>query len=165
MSPASPSFDPFAQTGQSFVASLDDTALDSLHLRLCEQRPGALIRRLRGDRCADERAFFDEAAAALQLPLYSGHNWNAFEESISQYWLPADAILILVAGAQHLFSQSAPSLATLSRIFASGLSPTASPAGQSPSPRPLNLLYQTSPSDHAAFTQRLISSGIRFKTV
>jgi len=143
--------DLFQHPASTLVTASDAATLDNLHDRASHARPGAVVRRLRGGKCADERGFFDEAMAALQLPHYSGSNWNAFEESLSQYWLPADGMLILVADAQRIFAASTGALATLSRIVAGGLIPP---------PRPLRLLYQTPAAEHAAFVARLAGAGV-----
>ena len=143
--------DLFQHPVATLVTAGDAVALDNLHERASAARPAAVIRRLRGGKCADERGFFDEAMAALQLPQYSGSNWNAFEESLAQYWLPADGMLILVADAQRMFTGSTGALATLSRIVAGGLVPP---------PRPLRLLYQTPVAEHAAFVERLARAGV-----
>jgi hypothetical protein len=141
---------------RTLVAAIDSAALDNLHERTSIAHPGVVIRRLRGGKCADERAFFDEAMAALQFPQYQGTNWNAFEESLSQYWLPAEGMLILVADAQRIFADSSDALAVLSRIVEGGLVPP---------PRPLRLLYQTPPAEHEAFVARLARAGVAHATI
>jgi hypothetical protein len=43
--------------------------------------PGKRVARvIRGKKCGTAAAFFDEAAAALQFPLYFGGNWDAFAD-------------------------------------------------------------------------------------
>jgi hypothetical protein len=140
--------DPFQHPGHTLVAALEAVALDNLHERACRARPGAVIRRLRGAKCADERGFFDEAMAALQFPQYSAANWNAFDEGLAQYWLPADGILIIVADAQRAFVDRPAALATLGTIVANLAS------------RPLRLLLQAPPAEHAALVARLAGAAV-----
>jgi hypothetical protein len=86
-----------------WLIDCDDGALGRFYLDSLERAPGTAIRLLRGGRCETVRGFMAEAAAALQLPLYFGGNWNAFEEAISQYWIPASGLVAIVAEAELLF--------------------------------------------------------------
>jgi hypothetical protein len=142
-------FDPFTADGPAHVLGGEAGALDELQLRLCEAYPRGVIRKLRGGRCGDERALFDEAAAALQLPSYFGMNWNAFDECIAQYALPADRLCVLVGDATKLLTARDAALATLSNIIGGGL------AGG----RPGKLVYQVAPDQVAAFAERLTRAG------
>jgi RNAse (barnase) inhibitor barstar len=58
------------------------------------------VRYLRGPKCADRSGFFDEAAAALQLPFYFGENWDAFHDCLGDLsGMEATALLIVVTDA------------------------------------------------------------------
>jgi len=51
---------------------------------------------LRGRGVEDKDRFFQEAATVLNFPEYFGHNWDAFEECLTDMsWLPAPGYLIL----------------------------------------------------------------------
>ena len=51
---------------------------------------------LNGATIFDKRSFLSACQAALHLPAYFGHNWDAFEETIRDLaWAPADGYLIL----------------------------------------------------------------------
>ena len=49
-----------------------------------------VVRIIRGKRCGDTQALFQEWSAALQFPYYFGGNWDAFEECVGDLeWLSA----------------------------------------------------------------------------
>ncbi|MGE0601714.1 MAG: barstar family protein [Dehalococcoidia bacterium] len=91
---------------------------------------------VRGTHSRTEAAFIAEASAALQFPLYTGRGWNAFDESLRQYWIPTEAIIVLVAGAQELLADERETTAeTLATII----------AGANLDRRPLRVILQTEP--------------------
>lgn len=90
----------------SLDAVLADPAAASLY-RLASRAPIATLRRrieragllpslLQGDTIVDKASFLGASAAALAFPAYSGHNWDAFEESLADLsWLPARGRVLL----------------------------------------------------------------------
>ena len=65
-------------------------------LRRRIERAGLLPALLRGDAIVDKAGFLRAGAAALSFPAYSGHNWDAFEESLADLsWLPARGRVLL----------------------------------------------------------------------
>ena len=67
---------------------------------------GAVVRMLRGDRCATKRGLLQEWGAALQFPYYFGGNWDAFEECVNDLgWLPARSYVLAVTRAENLLSE------------------------------------------------------------
>ena len=90
----------------SLDAVLTDPASAGLY-RLTGRAPVAALRRriegaglllalLRGDTIVDKAGFLRAGAAALTFAAYSGHNWDAFEESLADLsWLPARGRVLL----------------------------------------------------------------------
>lgn len=93
------------ETPPFLLADCDDAQLGEWVAGMIAERPGATIRIIRGKQSATALAFLAEAAAALQLPLYFGGGWNAFDECLRQYWLPTEAIIAVVADAGLLFAE------------------------------------------------------------
>jgi RNAse (barnase) inhibitor barstar len=78
---------------------------------LCDRLAGVgyRVRVLDGAQIRDERAFFERACAALDLPPHFGENWDAFNDSlwnVSGAWAVVwrDVDLSLAADAQTVFS-------------------------------------------------------------
>src|SRR5262245_12022487 len=64
--------------GPSLVqAAMSAHELERLGAQLAAAHPDAMVRRIRGHKARTLQAFFDEIAAALQLPLSFGEDWNA----------------------------------------------------------------------------------------
>ncbi len=79
---------------------------------------GAVVRMLRGDRCATKRGLMQEWGAALQFPYYFGENWDAFEECVNDLgWLPARGYILAVTDAERLLGEG-DDFATFVRILA-----------------------------------------------
>ena len=65
-------------------------------LRRRIERAGLRAYTLRGDTISDKASFLRVSAVALAFPAYSGHNWDAFEESLSDLsWTPAHGRVLL----------------------------------------------------------------------
>ena len=56
-----------------------------------------IVRVIQGRRCETPQSLFQEWAAALQFPYYFGHNWDAFDECITDLeWLPGSCYTFFV---------------------------------------------------------------------
>ena len=61
-----------------------------------------------GRKLATKAEFLETSARALRFPGYSGHNWDAFEESLNDMsWAPAQGYLLVLDGAGE-FARSQP---------------------------------------------------------
>lgn len=69
-----------------------------LYTILCnETYVGTYTSYIRGNRCADEIAFFREFSAAMQFPWYFGENWAAFDECVCDLeWISFNRIIIAI---------------------------------------------------------------------
>lgn len=65
-------------------------------LRTVLDRRGFATRVIEGGRVTDEQAFFAEAARALGLPPYFGHNWDAFNDALGDLTSGAERRLAVV---------------------------------------------------------------------
>jgi RNAse (barnase) inhibitor barstar len=82
-------------------------AFANLALTLAMQRPGAVVRTVRGRKSRTVASFYDEVAAALQLPYYFGENWNALGDLLNDLeWLPGDAYLVMISDADQLLAEA-----------------------------------------------------------
>lgn len=56
-----------------------------------------VVRIIQGRHCETRQALFQEWSAALQFPYYFGHNWDAFDECITDLeWLPGSCYVFMV---------------------------------------------------------------------
>jgi len=91
--------------GPGKIAFLDDSVLKSaplLHLSAPNE-----VRLVRGTRCRTTEDLFDEFSAALQFPLYFGHNWDAFDEclhDLGDWMTSAETLTIVLAESSELLS-------------------------------------------------------------
>ena len=64
------------------------------------ERHGWQAFHLDGRELATKAQFLEASARALRFPSYSGHNWDAFEESLNDMsWAPAQGYLVVFDGA------------------------------------------------------------------
>lgn len=91
--------------GPGKITFLDDSVLKTeplLHLIAPNE-----VRLVRGTRCRTTAELFDEFSAALQFPLYFGHNWDAFDECLHDLgdWMTnAETLTIVLAQSAELLS-------------------------------------------------------------
>lgn len=65
------------------------------------------VRLVRGSRCRTMQDLFNEVSAALQFPLYFGHNWDAFDEclrDLGEWMIDAETLTIVVVESSELLS-------------------------------------------------------------
>ncbi|MBK8050305.1 MAG: barstar family protein [Anaerolineales bacterium] len=63
---------------------------------------------LDGTTIQDKLSFLAATRAALELPSYTGHNWDAFEETINELsWAPAPGYVVLYDNAAN-FAEAQP---------------------------------------------------------
>lgn len=88
------------------VLTGDSSQLSRLLGQLREE--GALVRLVRGSRSATVPEFFNELSAALQFPLYFGHNWDAMDECLADMsWEPLiGGLVVLVPDADSLLASA-----------------------------------------------------------
>jgi RNAse (barnase) inhibitor barstar len=93
----------------SFVAC-PEADIDNF-VRTLPQRTSTVVRIVRGTRCLTAQALFQEWAAALQFPSYFGHNWDAFEDCLTDLdWLPAKNYLFFITNANSILRDSSHEL-------------------------------------------------------
>lgn len=99
------------------------------NLMLSWQAEGLTVRVLRGPKMRTLDALFDEAAAALQFPLYFGENWNAFHECLSQTdWPPGTAgVVLVITDAFDVLADEPAELPVLVRSIAHAVSAYSKP--------------------------------------
>jgi RNAse (barnase) inhibitor barstar len=79
---------------------------ETIARRVREQ--GAFSSVLDGNEIHDKQTFLQNFAAALNFPAYFGHNWDAFEECLSDLeWLPAHAYVLVYDNAA-VFARAQP---------------------------------------------------------
>ena len=69
----------------------------------------ACVRRLRGKKMRTKGGLMDEFAASLQFFDGFGENWHALSECLAYLdeWLPADAYILVVEGAEEVLCRGA----------------------------------------------------------
>ncbi len=100
-----------------FVTTESPAAVYDFQCATTRLHPRTYVRRLRGSRCRTERSFFDEAAAALQLPWYFGHNWNALDECLADVCRDAEQAIVLFEEADLLLADTPAAFGTLVAIL------------------------------------------------
>jgi hypothetical protein len=70
--------------------------MDLERMRLAAKARGWRVFHLDGRRVVDKASFLLAAAKSLEFPTYFGHNWDAFEELLTDLsWAPAAGYLLL----------------------------------------------------------------------
>ena len=128
-----------------------------------------VVRILRGkrDRASDKGRFFQEIAAAMQLPDYFGHNWDALDECLDDLeWLPGDGYIILVSQIELFFPKSEEDYATLITLLDSNAKSwmfTKGPDEHFPrEPKPFHIVFQCEPDKFKEVKERLLKTGVEF---
>jgi len=90
------------------------------------QRPESMIKIprsfvlkvMRGGKCRKTAGLFAEMAAALALPDYFGHNWDALEECLADLeWLPAKGYVLLFTNADQILADDDGEFVTLLEVL------------------------------------------------
>lgn len=90
-----------------YLTAMDASQFADFYDQLTIDRPNAVVRTIRGNKCRTVDNFFNEFAASLQFPYYFGENWDAFEECINDMtWLKGDAYILMVDDAQQFLSEA-----------------------------------------------------------
>ena len=85
---------------------------------LLHQRHGTVVRRVRGHRCRTKQTLLAEWARAFAFPPYFGHNWDAFEECLTDLdWLPAQCYIAIVSDTRDVLPQDDASFATFVELL------------------------------------------------
>lgn len=61
---------------------------------------------VRGSRCRTSAGLFDELAAVLQFPAYFGGNWSALHDSLYDFQVPADAVILVFSDFSQVLSEA-----------------------------------------------------------
>jgi hypothetical protein len=141
----------------------DDDVTDWLHAQEQSRSPRIFARAIRGSKSATEEAFFNELAAAWQLPHYFGENWDAVTDSVGDpFGRPADArtYVLVVRHADNLLDREPPArLKTFSKVMLQAADRLATPMAPD-APVSLRVLLQVSKNEEVAFRRRLRDAGI-----
>ena len=118
-----PSHDPwslFALPGLPWAhfTCADEHAFDRYSMLSAPCAIHSSVRIVRGHRCQTKPQLLQEWAAALQFPAYFGHNWDAFDECITDlWWLPPTRYLFIVTRSDLLLTQEARDLTIFFEIL------------------------------------------------
>ncbi len=119
---------------------------------------GAVVRVLRGERCATKAGLLHEWAAALQFPWYFRDNWDSFEECLNDLaWLPARGYVMFITDATRVVTDDARDFTTLMQIIAAAAKRY---AATRPLPTALHAVFQCEPDQERALRTRLAASGV-----
>jgi len=87
---------------------------------LLQHRQGTVVRRVRGHHCQTTQALLGEWARAFAFPSYFGHNWDAFDECITDLdWLPAYCYIAIVSDASTVLPYDDAAFAIFIRVLRS----------------------------------------------
>ncbi|CUU58126.1 Barstar (barnase inhibitor) [Parafrankia irregularis] len=75
-------------------------------LDLAAAPPRVRTLHVRGSRCRTSAGLFDELAAVLQFPAYFGGNWDALHDSLYDFQVPADAVILVFSDFSQVLSQA-----------------------------------------------------------
>jgi hypothetical protein len=128
--------------------------LDSWRIRVERDHAPVIARIVRGRRARTSAAFFDEAAAALQLPAYCGATWEAFADCAGDVGAPGAPRLLIVRLALELFADEPRALPILISV-----------AAQLHADRPFHLVLQDTPGGIPDLEDRLRDAQIEFDHV
>lgn len=123
----------------------------------------AFVRKLRGEKMRTREGVWDECAAALQLPAYFGHNWDALDECLHDLaWPKSEACVLVFGRADELLAGEERDFSILLKILNQcGLSWSRDRTERSQAARPFHSVFACSASaQEAEFERRAIAAGI-----
>ena len=86
-----------------YTINIPQPALHGFRWEYALAHPDTFVRLLRGRKCSESNALFNECAAALQFPYYFGENWAALNDCLYDLVHAYPKIILLVDLAdQHL---------------------------------------------------------------
>lgn len=111
----------FAERHWASIAVGSERQLDTLAVYRAPD--GIDSRIVRGYRCSDAEALFNEWAGALQFPYYFGRNWAAFGDCISDLsWLCSDRVVVFIARADSLLASDPAIFGQVVNVLKAGVS-------------------------------------------
>lgn len=97
-------------------------------IRTLQRRRGTVVRRVRGQHCQTKQALLGEWASAFAFPTYFGHNWDAFDECITDLdWLPAHCYIAIVSNASDVLPRDDAAFAIFIELLGSAAAEWATP--------------------------------------
>lgn len=120
-----------------------------------------VVRLLRGKNMEGMEGFYNELAAALQLPLYFGKNWDALDECLADLeWLPSDAYLLFFADAPSVLKAASEKdrdifFQLLFRICNEWAERTSLGGGLERKPKPFHVVFHAGVVEADQFSHRV----------
>lgn len=115
-----------------------------------------VVRAVRGSKSGTAAAFFDEIAAAMQMPTHFGENWDALADCLNDLaWLRADAVVLVVLDAGRLLDGDTAAAAKFAAVIADAVRhrrPSVAP--------PLHVVLQAEPAAAAVAGQHWHQLGL-----
>lgn len=131
---------------------------------------------VRGERCRDSDSLFREWGNSLDFPSYSGHNWDAFGESLeelverdlegqdpSRDRERSDALIVLIMQSPELLKEEPERLSTLMEVVRTAAFGLAWEDKDRPQLAELRILFQCEPGEVKSLRERLTSAGLDLK--
>jgi hypothetical protein len=133
--------------------------VDDFKLRISKIDSNSIVRLIRGNKSRNTHAFFNEAAAALQFPLYFGENWNAFVDCLLDLeWMEGESYVILISSAADLLVEDEQDFRVLIDIFLRACDEWVEPNKYIPrerNPTAFHIVFQVEKDEELSFTQRM----------
>lgn len=149
---------PWVHRMVALAPELSDTVVS---LEAADRGRRVAARVLRGRKATTRAAFLDEAAAALQFPLYFGGNWDAFYDCLTDLsWLRAEAVVLVIADAGHLLEHaSARDIDAMTEVLREAML-VVNDQERGVGPRSLHLVLHTTPEERGRYQQRWAGSDL-----
>ena len=157
----------FSDKYSIYLTYEDPSALETWGWKLSEERRENVVRFVRGAKCRDVPALYDEVAAAVQFPYYFGENWPAFEDCITDLeWLNCRAFFMVIFDADQLLAdEEMEEFAILARIFQNARENRTiamQNVSETPEDIPFYVILQCKPAKASGLTERLQKIGAVF---
>jgi hypothetical protein len=151
-----------------FLHQLASSASDAFDLAWAlsvESSPKTAARVVRGAKCRESHALFDEFAAAWQFPPYFGENWDALDECLADLeWLRARAYVLIVADALRLLDDEPTETFRLFVEIVADIARERSEDEGEPGrpPASFHVVFHAESGEEAALSERLTEAGAEF---